>query len=193
MTNKTIKKTKNKHKTRKKRTFTKKQYSNPDGFLTSTWGPPLWHYLHTMSFNYPVDPSTQEKKNYLKFMQSLVHVLPCKYCRDNLKKNYKQLPLTMHVMKSRDSFSKYVFNLHELVNKMLNKKSNLCYSDVRDRYEHFRSRCNDKDRYENQKQKEDGCTESMYGKKSRCVMKIIPSSSKEKTMQIDSKCIGNIK
>ena len=37
----------------KKRAFTKKQYNSGDGMLTTVWGPGLWHYLHTMSFNYP--------------------------------------------------------------------------------------------------------------------------------------------
>ena len=33
--------------------------------LTSVWGPSMWHYLHTMSFNYPVKP-TPEEKNIIK-------------------------------------------------------------------------------------------------------------------------------
>ena len=37
----------------------------------------------------------------------------------------------MEVMKSRETFSKYIYDLHELVNKMLNKKSNLSYCDVK--------------------------------------------------------------
>ena len=35
----------------------------------------------------------------------------------------------------------YVYELHETINKLLNKKSGLSYEDVRDRYEHFRARC----------------------------------------------------
>ena len=46
----------------------------------------------------------------------------------------------MSHMESRATFSKYVYDLHEVINKMLGKKSNLKYSDVRDRYEHFRAR-----------------------------------------------------
>ena len=44
-------------------------------------------------------------------------------------------------MKDRDSFSRYIFKLHEIINKMLNKNSKLTYCQVRERYEHFRSRC----------------------------------------------------
>ena len=44
-------------------------------------------------------------------------------------------------MKNRQTFSYYVYRLHEIVNKMLGKSSGLCYNDVRERYEHFRARC----------------------------------------------------
>ena len=125
----------------KKRTFRKKDYYSGDGMLTTVWGPSMWHYLHTMSFNYPIHPSTDDKKYYRDFILSLQHVLPCKYCRINLTKNFKAFPLRAEDMKNRESFSRYVYKLHELVNKMLKKKSGLSYCDVRERYEHFRARC----------------------------------------------------
>ena len=37
-----------------RRTFKKKDYRSGDGMLTSVWGPSMWHYMHTMSFNYPL-------------------------------------------------------------------------------------------------------------------------------------------
>ena len=128
-------------KKRRSSVYTKKDYESGDGMLTSVWGPSMWHYMHTMSFNYPVDPTSQEKKHYYRFMKNLVHVLPCKYCRINFRENLKCLPLKMKHMKSRATFSKYVYDLHELINKMLKKKSNLTYEQVRERYEHFRARC----------------------------------------------------
>ena len=109
--------------------------------LTSVWGPSMWHYLHTMSFNYPVNPTLKEKCHYMKFVKSLKYTLPCKYCRKNLRTNFKSMPLTMKEMKNRDTFSRYIYGLHELVNKMLGKKSGLTYCQVRERYEHFRARC----------------------------------------------------
>ena len=47
-------------------------------------------------------------------------------------------------MKNRETFSKFVYNLHEHINGMLGKHSGLSYEDVRERYEHFRSRCSEK-------------------------------------------------
>lgn len=189
--------------TKKKRVFTKKNYMSGDGMLTTVWGPSMWHYLHTMSFNYPVKPTEEDKKNYKNFILSLQHVLPCKYCRINLKNNLKNNPIKPCHMKNRETFSRYIYELHEIINKMLNKKSNLTYCDVRERYEHFRSRCtddietikNEKKLFKFQKskskkgRKEKGCTEPLYGKKAKCIINIVPQEQKGKTINIDSKCI----
>ena len=184
--------------TKKSKTFKKNDYYSGDGMLTTVWGPSMWHYLHTMSFNYPIHPTSQDKKHYREFILSLQHVLPCKYCRKNLTKNFKAFPILNSDMLNRDSFSRYVYKLHELVNKMLKKKSGLSYCDVRERYEHFRARCTsekpklfDIKTYKNttQKKGEKGCTEPLYGKKSKCIIKIVPQEEKCKTMQIDQKCM----
>ena len=62
------------------------------------------------------------------------NVLPCGHCRENLKRNFKAHPLKMCNMKNRDAFSRYIYKLHETVNKMLNKKSDLvitkCVKDM---------------------------------------------------------------
>ena len=80
---------------------------------------------------------------------------------------------------------------------MLGKKSGLSYCDVRERYEHFRARCTqDKPKIfvfnkltEKEKKKEKGCTEPLYGKKSKCIIKIVPQEEKIDTFQMDSKCL----
>ena len=70
-----------------------------DGMLTTVWGPAIWHFLHTMSFNYPVHPTQEQKVQYRDFILQLEHVLPCKYCRMNLTKNFKTLPLSPFLTK----------------------------------------------------------------------------------------------
>ncbi|ALH23120.1 Erv1 / Alr family [Chrysochromulina ericina virus CeV-01B] len=187
-------------KKRDNRVFTKKNYMSGDGMLTTVWGPSMWHYLHTMSFNYPIKPTNEDKKHYRNFILSLQYVLPCKYCRINLKNNLKHNPIRQCDMKNRETFSRYVYKLHEIINKILKKKSNLTYCDVRERYENFRSRCTDdikilKDENKlfkfkkNKTKKEKGCTEPLYGKKAKCVINIVPQDHKGKTINIDSKCI----
>jgi hypothetical protein len=179
-----------------KKVFSRKDYKSGDGMLTSVWGAPMWHFLHTMSFNYPVNPTAEDKQNYRNYVLNLQHVLPCKYCRINLKNNLKQKPLQMCHMKNRDTFSRYIYELHETVNKMLKKKSHLTYCDVRERYEHFRSRCTEEKpkiftfkKSVTKRKKEKGCTEPLYGKKSKCIINIVPQEDKTATFQINKKCI----
>lgn len=187
----------NNNKTKKKQyVFTLEEYNSDSGMLTTVWGPSMWHYLHTMSFNYPINPTEQDKKYYRDFILNLQYVLPCKHCRINLKKNFKQVPLTMEHMKNRYNYSLYIYKLHEHVNKMLNKKSNLTYDDVKERYEHFRARCTideykttNKNITKKIKNTIKGCTEPLFGKKSKCLIKIVPQETKCETFQIDKKCI----
>ena len=171
--------------TRKNRpVFTDVEYNSNDGMLTSVWGPSMWHFLHTTSFNYPVRPTMDDKHHYRDLILNLRWTLPCGKCRKNFVTNLQKLPLRMRHMASRDTFSRYVYDLHELINTMLGKKSGLTYETVRERYEHFRARC--------AKQvvvKENGCIEPLYkGEKAKCILKIVPHDDESETFQIDDKC-----
>ena len=181
------------NKTKKDRVFKKKDFLSGDGFMVSVWGPIFWTAIHTVSFNYPIHPTETDKEKYKEFIINLQYILPCKYCRINLTNNFKTAPIRMSDMQSRESFSRYVYNLHETVNKMLNKKSNLTYSDVRERYEHFRSRCTEEKpkifNFLDKGKKEKGCIEPLYGKKSRCIINIVPQENKTATFNMDKKCI----
>lgn len=179
--------------------FSQDDYNSGDGMLTTIWGPSMWHYLHTMSFNYPVEPTCEDKLRYMDFILNLQYVLPCGKCRKNLTKNFKKLPIKEEHMISRDTFSKYIYDLHELINTMLDKKSGLTYEMIRDRYENFRSRCTKsykafkrrliRKTVKKRKPTEKGCTEPLYGEKARCIIHIVPQNNKTETFQMDKKCI----
>ena len=201
-TRKVRKKRNNKTKRKKKQVYSSDDYNSNDGMLTTVWGPSLWHTLHTISFNYPKRPTSSEKKNYKRFIMDLKHVLPCGKCRKNFPKNLKSIPLNSKALKNRENFSRWMFRLHEQINKMLNKKSGLTYEQVRERYEHFRARCTEdvdtkliimkRRRRKTRKKRntgEKGCTEPLFGEKSKCIIKIVPKKVKEKTFQMDKKCI----
>lgn len=180
--------------------YTEADYNSNDGMLTTIWGPSQWHFLHTMSFNYPVNPTHRDKINYRNYVLSLRNVLPCGKCRANLVLNLKKLPLKMSHMASRETFSKYIFELHELINKMLHKKSGLTYEEVRNTYENFRSRCvvepvkKCKTQHKTWRKtrrgtKESGCTRPLYGKKAKCLLRIVPQEKETPTFEVDSKCL----
>jgi len=187
-----------KHKTIKKhKTHSVDVNHANNGMLTRIWGPPLWHCLHTISFNYPIHPTESQKKKYKAFILSFQDVLPCGKCRVNLKANLKNHPPEAKWFMSRESFSKYIYLLHEVVNTMLHKKSNLSYARVRDIYETFRAKCSVPElpspidiNTSMPSKPESGCTVPVYNK-SRCILNIVPDNLKTKTrksISIDPRC-----
>ena len=77
-----------------------------------------------------------------------------------------------------------MYNFHEEVNRMLGKKSNLTFEDVRERYEHFRARCGK----QKNKKIEKVCTSSIYGKNTKCVLTIVPKETNIKTFVMKKNC-----
>ena len=98
----------------------------------------------------------------------------------------------MDTMQSRETFSRYIYQLHETINTLLNKTSGLTYDDVRDRYEHFRARCSSTEKISPEQHKqpsEKGCTNPLIGKKSKCVLRIVPLDDPTPPFTINPECI----
>ena len=108
---------------KQKNKTTKRQpdFNSGNGMQTHTWGPLMWAFLHIMSFNFPVEPTGQQKLDYYNFLYALSNVLPCCHCRDNMINNMKKANLSCDSFKDRASFSKFIFNLHNEVNNTLQK------------------------------------------------------------------------
>ena len=111
--------------------------NDSNGFDPDYWGPCAWQFLHTISFNYPLKPSPEEKRYYKKFIESLSFVLPCGYCRKNMKRHLKELGFSERHLESRLSFSYFVYSLHRKVNRELNKE-NISFEKVREKYERIK-------------------------------------------------------
>ena len=105
-----------------------------NGFISSIWGPATWHYLHTMSFTYPNHPTDVEKHDTFTFVMSLCNVLPCRACREGLVKNLERVPLRASDLKSRVSFAYWLYRLHNEVNRMLKRPTELSFVQVCSRY-----------------------------------------------------------
>lgn len=170
--------------------FTKEEYESNDGMVTKMWGPICWSFLHIISFNYPVYPTDIDKINYQNYLEALGKVLPCKYCRDNYKKNLEKTGFGPDIFTNRDTLSRYIYKLHNEVNKMLKKPKYLTYNNIRDRYENFRAHCVDGvpiiPKHDG---KEKGCVKPLNGIKSKCVINIIPATVKGDSFKMDPKCI----
>ena len=65
---------KNKQNKTKKGVFSKKDFGSGDGMVVNLWGPLLWTFIHTMSFNYPVNPTQEDKTHYKDYIYNLRYV-----------------------------------------------------------------------------------------------------------------------
>jgi len=100
---------------------------------TNIWGPSAWRLIHSIAFTYPIDPTFIDKQRYKIFFESLAYTLPCKDCQYNYQKELLNFDLD-EALNSREGLSRWAFNLHNSVNKRLNKKI-MTYEEVKTLYD----------------------------------------------------------
>ena len=83
------------------------------------WGPHTWFALHSISFAYPLYPTSQDKERYKTFIETLQYVLPCSVCRKNFRRNLKEFPPKLS---SRKSFVYWLIDIHNEVNSLTGKE-----------------------------------------------------------------------
>ena len=86
------------------------------------WGPKYWFTLHTISFEYPMYPTDNDKRIYQQIFTSFQHVLPCSVCRRNYRKNLKELPIENY-LENRKALVYWVIDLHNKVNVETGKRT----------------------------------------------------------------------
>ena len=90
------------------------------------WGPSAWSFLHTITFNYPENPTDIEKQKYYTFFNSLKNVLPCPLCKEHYIQNFETIPIRLE---NRESLIEWLIDIHNEVNRK-NGKRELSYNEV---------------------------------------------------------------
>lgn len=139
--------------------------------LPKIWGGPMWISLHSITFCYPDNPTENDKQNYKKFFELVGEMLPCSYCRESYKKfiTVGITKLDDEALKNRNSLTKWLYNIHESVNRKLNVDYCISYEDVVKRYESYRSSCNhvikkEDDSKEDESKKNTGCNNALHNR-----------------------------
>jgi hypothetical protein len=105
---------------------------------TRFWGPPGWKLLHQIAYQYPKEPTPQDKLEYGIFYSNLANVLPCKYCRNSYSKYIKNLPVD-GFLDSRHKLTEWVYLIHNKVNGKLRHQGfldtpNPTFKEINDKY-----------------------------------------------------------
>jgi len=86
------------------------------------WGPHAWFILHSISMALPDNVPVDKQKDLIQFMRSFGNLIPCNICKINYKNNLKIMsPLEKNVQ-TRELFSKWLIDLHNIVNIETGKK-----------------------------------------------------------------------
>lgn len=104
---------------------------------TTEWGPAAWKFLHTATFAYGNAEGivTDEDKHAARSLfESLRFMLPCKNCCSHYCDALEKRPLSEHVLRSKDSLSRWFVEIHNDVNERLGKPI-FKYEDAKQLYE----------------------------------------------------------
>ncbi len=149
--------------------------NNKDGgMITNIWGPPFWKSLFFVAFGYPLNPTIDDKNNYLNYFIFVGKVLPCHYCRDSYNKIITNgiTNLDMHKMKNRESLTQWLYLVRNAVNYELKVDYNISYEDVKNIYNKYYADCDESDKLEIKKPEIEikGCSAESHKK---CMFKEI--------------------
>ena len=86
------------------------------------WGPKLWFSLHTITFNYPNNPTYLDKRFYHDFFTNLKHVIPCSVCKNHYSQHLENYPISPN-LDNKELLIRWLVNLHNVVNKSLGKRT----------------------------------------------------------------------
>ena len=96
------------------------------------WGPGAWLFLHSITLNYPENPTDKDKMFYKNFFLNLQNVLPCPSCAQHYSMNLKKFPIDP-ALENRELLVKWLIDIHNEVN-VKNNKRKYSYNEVIDKY-----------------------------------------------------------
>jgi hypothetical protein len=85
------------------------------------WGPKLWFFIHTIALNFPDNPTYEEIRSYETFFNNLKDIIPCDKCKFHYSQRLNNNPIIKYLT-NPDTLFRYTIDLHNDVNKSLNKK-----------------------------------------------------------------------
>jgi hypothetical protein len=116
---------------------------------TRFWGPDGWRLLHSVARGYPDEPTSQDRRIYAQFFNSLQHILPCIYCRMSMTQYTRELPLTGSYLDGPRQLSLWIYKIHNRVNAKLRgqgllKDADPPFNEIWERYTNYVADINEK-------------------------------------------------
>jgi len=81
------------------------------------WGKNAWRFLHSCSFAYPNQPTSDDKEAARLVFSNLGNILPCPVCKGHYNDHLKTKPPAVG---SREELARWLVGIHNQVNKSRN-------------------------------------------------------------------------
>lgn len=110
---------------------------------TVKWGGPGWEFLNNVTAEYPLNPTSKDKRIYGDFFAIIALILPCIYCRLSYGKFIIIVPIMDYLM-SRRCIQLFIYLIHNMVNDKLRSqgylnKNNPTFKSVLEKYNRKRT------------------------------------------------------
>jgi hypothetical protein len=92
-----------------------------DNINPKLWGKYFWKMLHYVTFAYPSNPTSEDKKNMMSFFVTFKEIIPCEKCRYNFKQHLVNNPLNDDALANKQNLILWLLKLHNDANKSLGK------------------------------------------------------------------------
>lgn len=83
------------------------------------WGPIAWNIYHSFSINF----LKKYADDYLIFINTFGYILPCETCKSHYNYVINDIYKIDDIEINKNNIIKYTYNIHKLVNELLNKKN----------------------------------------------------------------------
>jgi len=104
------------------------------GLQPEYFGPYIWATIHLICLGAPSKLDEYQKQAFRIFFYQLPFIIPCGSCGKHLQENLKDNSIENALNKGNDALFKWSVNLHNIVNKQLNKQE-ISYEDA---YDHWK-------------------------------------------------------
>jgi len=95
----------------------------PNYTIPSEWGPNFWYTMRCIAFNYPDNPTREEKTHAKQYYTMLQYLLPCKNCRKSYAQDLKKYSIDSS-LKSRNLLMNWVEKIHYSTKQRINQERN---------------------------------------------------------------------
>ena len=96
------------------------------------WGPKLWFISHAVAFNYPDNPTEEDKANHKTWFDLYKTMIMCEVCKEHYIEHTSKNPID-GFLDSKNDLIKWVWILHNAVNESIGKNA-WSYDQM---YEHY--------------------------------------------------------